>query len=487
MAGRPKPAARASAERAPAARAPAEGVPAGPVRAEDRAGFRPEGQGVLELGVLVAEIDRLIAATVDEILHHPRLQRLEALWRGVRFLVDRVDADDPIEIRIAHWTWREVCRDLAGAIEFDQSCLFAALYTSEFGMPGGRPFGVVVADYAILHRQHAGHPTDDISALGALAQIAAAAFVPVVLTCEPEFLGVGSFGELAGALHLAETFRSDDYARWRRLQETPDARFLALALPRFLLRRPYRDDGVERHGFRYNEETGAPGARHYLWGHAGFALAAVLIRAFCDHGWFADIAGVHRDLLIGGLVDRLPVEAFETDRPGTVLKAMTEVTLTAQRAQDLDALGIIVLAPCKDTPLAAFSGLPSLHRPAHYTTPIATTNARLTARLQYLFCVSRFAHCIKVMMRDRLGGFTTPEECASRLSQWIADYKTSKTNASPLERALAPLQDARVRVAEVPGRPGALACTFWLRPHFQPADVVSSFRVVTEVLPRPKP
>lgn len=437
-----------------------------------------------------AWLDRLLSAQVNAILHHPKFQRLEASWRGLRFLVDQAEREDGVIFKVIHWSWRELCRDLERAIEFDQSQLFAKIYSEEFGMPGGLPYGVLVGDYAVQHRPSPEHDTTDVDALRGISQVAAAAFAPFVVGCTPLLLGLESFSQLGSRLDLRSLLLQPEYARWRSLQQMDDSRFLAVALPRVLMRLPYADDGSRDDGFQFRETVEAKDTRYYLWGNAAYAFAAVLVREFVTHGWFADIRGVRQlatgavSEFNGGLVADLPVQSFSTDRPGIALKFSLEVALFEFMERELAELGFLPLSDCKNTPWSAFRSAQSLHSPGKYTSEIGTTNARLAAMLSSIFCSSRFAHYIKVIMRDQVGGFRNPEECERYLTSWLMNYYTTNIDASLSEKARYPLQEASVRVRELPGQPGTYACTMRLRPHFQPAEVVSGFRLVTELVSR---
>ena len=157
----------------------------------------------------------------------------------------------------------------------------------------------------------------------------------------------------------------------------------------------------------------------YLWGNAVYAFGAVLIRCFASSGWLADIrgvrqgpdaAGVDRCLDEGGLVADLPAHSFTTDRRGVATKCSTDVIITDAQEQELDELGFIPLCHCHDTNYSAFYGTTSIQKPKKYDEPAATVNARLSAMLQYILCVSRFAHYLKVIGRDQIGSLTGPEK-----------------------------------------------------------------------------
>ena len=236
----------------------------------------------------IAWLDALLSGQTNAILHHPTLQRMEASWRGVRYLVAEAEGQEGIKIRILNLSWAELCRDLERAIEFDQSQLFSKVYSEEFGTPGGEPFGVLIGDYDVQHRRTREHPTDDIAAMHGISGVAAAAFSPFIVGCSPAFLGIDSFRELGQPINLKAILRQPEYTRWRSFQATDDARFVGMTLPRVLMRLPHRDNGSRIDGFRFREDVEDPNRAGYLWGNAVYAFAALLIRAHSESAWLAD-------------------------------------------------------------------------------------------------------------------------------------------------------------------------------------------------------
>jgi type VI secretion system protein ImpD len=435
----------------------------------------------LRLSRDIAQIDEILSKQVNAILHQPRFQQLEASWRGLRYLIEQVDEGANVKIRMLSVSWKDLARDLERAIEFDQSQLFRKVYSEEFGTPGGEPFGVLLGDYQLHHRPGPGHPVDDLGALTAISQVAAAAFAPFIGGVHPSFFGLDQFSELELPLNLPRTFEQLEYLKWRAFRDTDDSRFVGLALPQVLMRLPYEDDGTRVDGFRFQEETEKPGRGQYLWGNAVYAMGAVLIRAFSESGWLAAIRGVQPGVSGGGLVEGLPVHAFGTDRMGIAPKSSTDVQLTDFQEKEFSELGFIPLCHCPDTEFSAFYGNQSVQKSKQYDEAIATRNARLSAMLQYMLCVSRFAHYVKVIMRDRLGSTVGPAECEEHLQRWLGNYTISNDEASLETKAKYPLRESSVRIAERPGKPGTYYCTIHLRPHFQLDQMLSTLRLTTEL------
>ena len=447
-------------------------------------GAAPDPRRLVErLAADIARLDALLTGQVNAILHHPRFQRMEASWRGLRYLVEQADNAQGVKIRVLSLSWRDLARDLERAIEFDQSQLFRKVYSEEFDMPGGEPYGLLLGDFEIWPRSCAEHPYDDIALLRSISQVAAAAFAPFVAGVHPAMFGLDDFADLEQPLNVARTFDQAEYLKWRAFRETEDSRFIGLVLPRILMRLPYEDGGGRVDGFRFREETTGPDHRHYLWGSAAYAFGAVAIRSFAQSGWLAGIGGVRRDVVGGGLVSDLPVHCFSTDPHGIAPKCSTDVIINDYQEQELGELGFIPLCHCADTEFSAFYTNASAQKPRKYDELAATMNARISAMLQYVLCVSRFAHYLKVVVRDKIGSFSEASECENYLHRWIHQYVVADSAASPEVKAEYPLREASIRVREHPGKPGCYLCTAHLWPHFELDGLMAAVRVTTELAP----
>jgi type VI secretion system ImpC/EvpB family protein len=418
----------------------------------------------------IAEIDALLSQQVNAILHHPRFQRLEAAWRGLLYLINATEGAENVEIRILDITKSELYDDLTTALEFDQSELFRKVYEAEFGMAGGTPYGVLIADFDFSDAP------DDTELLKAISGVAASSFCPFIAGVDPRMFGVQDFEYLPRVQNLDSYFRTPRFVKWQALRSTEDARFVGLVLPRVLLRLPYTDDTRRNDGFVFREDVSGHFRLKYLWGNAAFAFGGVLIRAFIDHGWFADIRGAHRSGNRGGRVEELPVQSFDTDTQGVALKSSVAVAIDGRMERQLSELGFIPLCDCQDTEYSVFYTNPSLQRPQVYNDEVATVNARLSAMLQYILCASRFAHYLKVRGRDYVGGGMDASKVQTQLNEWVQQYVTQDSSASPATRARYPLGEGRIEVRDHPAEPGHYFADFYLRPHFQLDELSASIK-----------
>ena len=427
----------------------------------------------------IAAIDTLIARQLDSILHHHRLRRLEGSWRGLLWLVGGFVQDRLVKVRLLVMRWQELARDLERAAEFDQSNLFRMIYEEEFGTAGGEPFGMIVGDYEIRPGPAPGHPVDDVAVLNQLAAVGAASFCPIVLPASPEMLGINSFHEANTTLSLTALLRTPERARWRTLARREDTRFLALVLPRTLGRPAWQDDGSRADRFRYREDAGKPSQR--VWTTAVYSLASVAARAFATYRWPAQIRGAELGWdATGGVVDTLTHEHFRADPPGPPPRPPLELSLTDEQEREASEAGIVALCGLEALPEASFGAVPSIYKPPRMNTDIANSNQRMSAHLNSVLCVSRFAHIVKLMGRDMVGSAMDAPEVELRLQKWLSRHITGLAGSGGEAASKYPLRDARVEVRERPGRPGSFGCTIMLQPHYQLDEVGASFRLVTD-------
>ncbi|MBA2920550.1 type VI secretion system contractile sheath large subunit [Sphingomonas horti] len=430
---------------------------------------------VARAAVVIAGIDRRLTAQLDAILHNPRFQRLESLWRGVAWLLSGAE-DQQVRIRLLDVRWTEIARDLERAMAFDQSQIFDLVYSQEFGSPGGEPFGIMIVDHPVSHRVGGVEKTDDVAVLESLAEVAAAAFCPFILGVDPRIVAMDGFDEIDLRQDLAAGFADPTFSRWNRLRSRPDSRFLGAVMPRLLARRLHRGRDHPRLGFVYDERV--DGARDLLWLSGAFGLAHVAARAMARYRWPAAIRGTLPPGE-GGTVDG-PVRQFlPSDREGVVARFSVENAIGEEQEMALNDAGLIVLRQMHLTGMAAFLNLPSLHRPPDYDSEAARMNAKMGAMLNYIFCVSRFAHYLKVMARDWVGKYTDAGQCERLLQDWLDGYVTGDDDATPETRVRYPLREARVAVSELPEKPGSYGCEIAIRPHYQLDQIASEFRLTT--------
>ncbi|MCF6236917.1 MAG: type VI secretion system contractile sheath large subunit [Gammaproteobacteria bacterium] len=431
-------------------------------------------EAVNTISAIIAEIDKKLTDQINLIIHQEEFQKLEGAWRGLHYLVNNTETDEMLKIRVMNISKKELGKTLKKykGTAWDQSPIFKKMYEEEYGQFGGEPYGCIVGDY------HFDHSPPDVELLNSMAQVAAAAHAPFITGAAPTLMQMDSWQELTNPRDLTKIFTTPEYAGWRSLRESDDSRYIGLAMPRFLSRLPYgtKTDPVE--DFDFEEDTEGADSSSYTWSNAAYAMAVNINRSFKEYGWCSRIRGIES----GGAVEGLPVHTFPTDDGGVDMKCPTEIAISDRREAELAKNGFMPLIHRKNSDVAAFIGAQSLQSTMEYDDPDATANARLAARLPYLFATCRFAHYLKCIVRDKIGSFKERDDMQRWLQKWIMQYVDGDPqNSSETTKAKKPLAAAEVVVEEVEGNPGYYAAKFYLRPHYQLEGLTVSLRLVSKL------
>jgi type VI secretion system protein ImpC len=421
----------------------------------------------------IAEIDEMLSAQLNEILHHPDFQLLEGSWRGLSYLVHSSETGANLKLRVLNVSKDDLRKDLERAIEFDQSALFKKVYEEEYGTFGGTPYSCLLGDFEF------GRTPMDMTLLQKIAEVAAAAHAPFIGAADPSMFDLDSYTDLGAPRDIGKIFESTEMAKWRSFRESEDSRYVALVLPRVLMRLPYGSKTNPVGGINYEEDVDGTDNSKFCWANAAYALGARITDAHAHYHWTAAIRGVEG----GGLVTDLPAYTFKTTDGDIALKCPTEIAITDRREKELSDQGFIALCHSKESDFAAFFGVQTAQQPKTYNTNEANANSRLSARLSYMLAASRFAHYIKVIMRDKVGTFMERYDVSKYLNTWIAQYVLITDNATQAVKASYPLREARIDVVEDTGNPGCYKATVFLRPHFQLEELTASLRLVAQLPP----
>ncbi|WDE02762.1 type VI secretion system contractile sheath large subunit [Thalassomonas viridans] len=419
----------------------------------------------------ISQIDNKLTQQINLVMHDPAFQKLEATWRGLHFLVMNTETGSHLKLRLFNVSKEDLLKDLQKAVEFDQSSLFKKVYEEEFGTYGGDPFSFLVGDY-----EFGRHPAD-VELLEKISGVAASAHAPFISSAYSKLFDMEDFFSLSQPRDLTKIFDSAELIKWRSFRESEDSRYVTLTLPKVLLRLPYGPETVAAEGFDFVEDVDGTDAKKYLWGNPAYILGQRITNAFSLHGWLAAIRGVEG----GGLVEGLPTHTFKTAAGDIKLTCPTQVSITDRREKELNDLGFMAILHCKGSDKAAFFGGQTTGLPQKYNTDAANANARISTMLPYVLNASRFAHYIKVIMRDKIGSFQTKENASDYLNNWIGNYVLVDDSAPQEMKASYPLRDSRIDVTDVPGKPGSYRAVVFLRPHFQLEELTTSIRLVAEL------
>ncbi len=408
---------------------------------------------------VIAELDRRISAQVNEILHTPGFQKIESAWRGLKFLVDRVDFRENIEVEVVNLSKQDLREDFEDSPERVKSGLYRMVYSSEFGTHGGKPYGLLVANYDF------GPGASDLELLADCAAVAAMAHAPMITNAAPAMFGASSFAEVPRLRDLRSLFDGPQYARWQSLRSSEDARYLGMCMPRFLLRQPYDAVDLPSRTFSFNEEV-AGEHENYLWGYASMAFASRVADSFAKYRWCPNIIGPQS----GGEVQGLPLHHYHA-LGELQTKISTEVLISERREFELAEEGFVSLVFRKGADNACFFSANSVQKPRVFASDeegqAAEANYRLGTQLPYMFIMTRLAHYLKVLQREQLGSWKERADLERELNRWLSQYVADMESPAPGVRSRKPLRQASVEVEDVNGQPGWYRCHLKVRPHFK--------------------
>ena len=189
-----------------------------------------------------------------------------------------------VRVEVLNCSKQDLIDDFEDSPEIPKSGLYRTVYSAEYGTFGGKPIGLMVANYDF------GPGPQDIQLLQNVASVAAMAHAPFMANAGPEFFGEESYEALPKLKDLKSLFEGPQYARWHSFRESEDARYVGLCMPRFLLRLPYGQSTMPVKSFNFDEEV-IGHHEHYLWGPASFAFATRVADSFAKYRWCPNIIG----------------------------------------------------------------------------------------------------------------------------------------------------------------------------------------------------
>ena len=444
---------------------------AGFISEATKVGAKVDGSAKRAIAERIVALDKLITAQVNHVLHDEKFQQLEASWRNLSKLVSDNELSSSMRVRVFNCSRKELERDFSRAAGFDQSHCFKTIYEDEYGTLGGTPYTFLIGDMEF------GRSPPDIQFLRNMASVAAMAHAPFLAAATPSLLDLDSFTELDRPIDIAKVFETSEMAPWNSLRDNPDSRYLVLTAPRVLVRQPWGADSAPVEEMDFEEDVDGQDHSKYLWGPSSWAVGSLIMKSFSEYGWPSAIRGTES----GGKVANLPLHSFPSLSGAKITKCPTETTITDRREKELSDQGIISLCHARNTDYAVVFSGSTVNRPRKYVEDEANANARLSASLPYLLACARFAHYLKAIIRDKVGGFTSRDEIENFLNTWISQYVTADDSAPHSVKAQYPLREAQVKVNDIPGKPGAYTAVAHLRPHFQLEELTASLRLVAEL------
>jgi type VI secretion system protein ImpC len=226
---------------------------------------------------LLARLNDATGALMRRVLHDPAFQQLEALWRGLFFLISRLETDEAVQI----WVWdiprNELLEDLTSQTDFSHSRLYATLITESSGTPGAIPWGIIAGLFEL------GNNLLEIEWLTGMARLAELGRAPFLAGASPRLLGLNSFQQLSETEEWSTPPELEE--AWNDLRRLPASNYLGLVLPRFLLRLPYGQttDALEK--FEFEEMSLPANHQHFLWGSPALACVYLMAESYLRNSW----------------------------------------------------------------------------------------------------------------------------------------------------------------------------------------------------------
>jgi type VI secretion system protein ImpC len=418
----------------------------------DRAGLLQDSAqpDAADVSRWMADLDGRLNRQMNALIHHPQFQELEAAWRSLDYLVGSIAFQENALVDVVNLDKQTLRESFEDAPEITQSPLYQLVYSSEFGQFGGKPYSLLVGNYLF-------DPTaQDVQLLQNLARVAAIAHSPYLGAVSARFFGLDDYREFSRMRDLESHFRQPGFEKWQSFRQEPDARYMALCMPRFLLRESYSEDNSM--GFSFYESYRKQDSQG-VWGNSAFALAERIATSFSRYRWFVNMVGEDY-----GVLPSLTVSSGRGAQRGQI---PTEVLVSDRRENDLVHQGFVPLTLRKGKSQAGFYSAASVRFHDIDGTPEETIAAQLDGQLPYILIACRFAQYLKVMQREHIGSWKTRSQIDQELTQWLRQYVSDMDNPAPGVRARRPLRSASLSVREVEGKAGWYLISMELTPHFK--------------------
>ncbi len=401
-------------------------------------------------GWLISSIEEKICKQIDSILHCPSFQLMESCWRSVDFLIQHTDFAENCELVFVNISRQGLLDDFEDAPDVFQSSLYQLVYSDEFGQFGGRPYGCIIGNFEFTPG------AQDIKLLQRIASVSAVSHAPFIAAAGAEFFDIDSYSKFSQLRDLSALFGQPKYTKWNSFRATPDARYVGLTMPGFLLRNTY-DISIGSLQYR---ETARNTEKDLLWGNTSFAFVTRLLDSFAQYRWCLNSTGNS-----SGLVEGLTMEKTAGNRLSE--RIPTRFLLTDKRESEVVEQGFIPLSVHKGEDTAAFYSAYSVQSVKEMTDGQNDLSIRLAAQIPYLLIVSRISQYLKIMQRENIGSWTNRREIDQELNNWLRRYVSDMDNPAPGVRSRRPLRKAEVKVREVEGKPDWYLTRIEITPHLK--------------------
>ncbi|EMK6581262.1 TPA: type VI secretion system contractile sheath large subunit [Vibrio parahaemolyticus] len=390
---------------------------------------------------LISEIDTSISEQLSDVIQHPNYKQLEASWTGLKSLAQLQVSQRRVKIKMLDLSWSMVSADLNYSFDLKQSSLYRKLYSNELDTAGGSPFGMVMVDHKVSADYADDQEYDDLYTLQLLSELGELSFCPMVLGTDEFFFGDEPTRLLHDSARIDRILTSRDFVSWQLLREKSSSRFLHLVMPEHLIRQPYRQYQA---GFVFNERQQE---KYALWGSSAYLLLGNVMREFDRISWFGFLRSYDETGSYGAIV-----------QDSKELK--TKVDIYSEEDGFWSSQGFM---PLTSIYLSGHKGFFS--NQSVWQAPDEAQ--RQLGMLQTNLMACRFAHYIKVQIRDQVGRYDSAESCRRSLERWLEQFISNVNYGEDAVLARYPLRSCYVRIEEAPHDKTRYLCEIMLQPQYQ--------------------
>lgn len=397
---------------------------------------------------LIVGIDQKISQQLSKIIQHKNFRELEALWRSLFVLVNTEYSTSRVKIKVLDISWGEISKDLNLSYDIKHTSLYYKIYSKELDTAGGFPYGAL----AICHRlsndnnndDYFTNDFDDIYTTQLLGELGDVCLCQILIGLDEYFFGDNPDAILHNQERIQRIVQSQDFIAWQNLRKNKSSRFLNIVFPDYLVRKPYENYFSK---FVFNETL--TGACEGLWGNAVFLLVSNIIREFSRISWFGFLRAYDENGEHGAVV-KLP-------KP---LRVVPKSNFSVESDNYLSDFGLTVLSNVYLTDFYGFYSNSSVKYSKNDTEKVINM-------MQTNLMSCRFSHYIKVILRDKVANYDTPEDCKKFLDNWISKYVMNSSFADESIVSQYPLKNAEIEVFARKDDATVYDCEVKIEPQYQ--------------------
>jgi len=288
-----------------------------------------------EQSKMIAMVDEVISELMRAILHHSSFQAIESAWRGLYFLVSRIETHSKLKLFLLDISKEELSEDLSSSANLAGTNVFKWMIKDTVEVPGYEPWTFVCGNYDFSL------DVEDAALLIRFAKIAKAADVPFISNFNPDIFGIESFGNIPENFNWRLPEDISVYKLWTTLQSLPESSHIAFAFTSFLGRVPYgkMTDPIET--FNFEEFSQDFKHENYLWLNPSFACALLLAQGFGE-------AFINSNNYLLNKIDNLPVHIYKNNNE-TMFVGPLEAFITLSTSEKLSETGFITFLSEKNS------------------------------------------------------------------------------------------------------------------------------------------